>query len=69
MNEQETYHMISMAYDRSQECDPITIKNIWFVIRHPIFTLRMLWFAAGVLGILKIDKEHLDKVFGRKNEL
>jgi hypothetical protein len=66
MSDDKTENMIQQAYNRSMKCDPVTIKNIWFVIRNPIFTLRMLWFSASILGKLQIDKEHLDKIFKRR---
>lgn len=59
-----TTTFIEMIYERARSIRPITISNILFVIRHPVFTLQMMWFTAKLLSVLKIDNENLKMIYG-----
>lgn len=43
---------------------PPTFRNVLFCLRHPVFSMQTIWFAATVLGFLKIDHENLKQIFG-----
>lgn len=37
------------------------VNNILFVIKHPILSMQLIWFAVKVIGIARIDDGRLHK--------
>jgi hypothetical protein len=62
-NEKISISYLENKYFQSRSFRPIGIRNLLWVIRHPVFALQMIWFAATILGLLKIDNKNLKKIF------
>ena len=54
---------IELIYRQSKSIKPITAKNIWWILRHPVFVFQINWFAAKLLGLLKIDNAALQEIY------
>jgi hypothetical protein len=57
---------VEQIYKQSQSIKPITLRNIWWIIRHPIFVFQINWFAAKLLGLLEIDHDALNEIYETK---
>lgn len=55
---------VEMIYWQARGIKPITLENILFMLRHPIYVFQMMWFSAKLLGVLKIDHDELYKLYG-----